>query len=92
MKGTLAKQGRQCLSLEKEAAKAVAAKDVVKKELKEAEAEWTRAVEEKLTAKLAEGASRAKADLLARRVSDLEGELAILRADLEAEATAKEGL
>ena len=86
------KRGRQCSSLEKQAAKALVAKDVTEKELKEAEAEWTRAVEEKLTTKLAEEASRVEADLLARRVSDLESELAILRADLEAEATAKEGL
>ena len=92
MKGTLEKRGRQCLSLEKETTKAVAAKDVAEKELKEAEAEWTRAVEEKLAAKLAEEASRAEADLLAQRVSDLEGELAILRADLEAKTIAKEGL
>ena len=48
--------------MEKEAAKAVAAKDVAEKELKEAEAEWTRAVEEKLAVKLAEEASRAEAD------------------------------
>ena len=73
-------------------AKAVVAKDVTEKELKEAEAEWTRAVEEKLATKLAEEASQAEADSLARRVLDLESELAILRADLEAEATAKEGL
>ena len=67
-------------------------KDAAEKELKEAEARWTQAVEEKLTAELAEEASRAEADSLARRISDLESELAILRADLEAEVTAKEGL
>ena len=67
-------------------------KDATKKELKEAEARWTWAVEEKLAAKSAEEASRAEADSLAQRVSDLESELAILRADLEVEVTAKEGL
>ena len=41
---------------------------------------------------MAEEASRAEADSLARRISDLESELTILRADLEAEVTAKEGL
>ena len=92
MKGTLAKRGRQCLSMERVATKAVSDKDAAEKELKEAEARWTRAVEEKLAAKLAEEASRAEADLLARRVSDLESELAILRADLEAKTIAKEGL
>ena len=39
-----------------------------------------------------EEASRAEADSQARRVLDLESELAIMRADLEAEVTAKEGL
>ena len=92
MKGTLAKRGCQCSSLERMATKVVSDKDAVEKEIKEAKARWMRAVEEKLATKLAEETSRAEADLLARRVSDLEGELAILRADLEAEATAKEGL
>ena len=78
--------------MERVATKVVSDKDAAEKKLKEAEARWTRAVEEKVAAKLAEEASRAEADLLARRVSDLESELAILRADLEAEATAKEGL
>ena len=82
MKGTLAKRGRQCSSLERAANKAMSDKDAVEKELKEAEARWTRAVEEKLATELAEEASRAEADLLARRISDLESELAILRADL----------
>ena len=72
--------------------KAVSDKDVAEKRLKEAEARWMRAIEEKLIAELAEEASRAEADSLARRISDLESELAILRADLEAEVTAKEGL
>ena len=57
MKGTLAKRGRQCSSLERMATKAVSDKDTTDKELKEAEARWTRAVEEKLAAKLAEETS-----------------------------------
>ena len=92
MKGTLAKRERQCSTMEKVATKAVSDKDAVEKELAEANVRWARAVEEKLVARSAEEASRAEADSQARRVSDLEGELAILRADLEAETTAKEGL
>ena len=57
MKGTLAKRGRQCSSLERAANKAVSDKDATKNELREAEARWTRAVEEKLTAELVEEAS-----------------------------------
>ena len=92
MKGTLAKRERQCSAMEKVATKAVSDKDAVEKELAEANARWARAVEEKLAARSTEEASRAEADSRARRVLDLEGELAILRADLEAETTAKEGL
>ena len=51
MKGTLAKRGRQCSSLERVSTKAVSDKDAAEKELKEAEARWTQAVEEKLAAK-----------------------------------------
>ena len=92
MKGTLAKRGRQCLSLEKAVDKVVADKDAMEKRLKEAEAGWKRAIEEKNAAESAEEAFRAKADLQARRISDLESELAILRADLKAEVIAKEAL
>ena len=45
-----------------------------------------------LNSKSAKEAFRAEADSQARRISDLESELAILRADLEAEVIAKEGL
>ena len=92
MKGTLAKRGRQCSAMEKVGTKAVSDKDAVEKELAEANARWARAVEEKLAARSAEEASQAEADSQAQRVLDLEGELAILRADLKAETTAKEGL
>ena len=92
MKGTLAKRERQCSAMEKVATKAVSDKDAAEKELAEANARWTKAVEERLAAKSAEEASRAEADSWARRVSDLEGELAILRADLEAEMTVKADL
>ena len=91
MKGTLAKRERQCSSMEKAATKVVSDKDAVEKELAEANARWTKAVEERLAAKSAEEASRAEADSSARRVLDLEGELAILRADLKAEMTTKAG-
>ena len=67
-------------------------KDATEKELKEAEARWMWAAEEKITTELAEEASRAEADSLAWRISDLESELAILRADLEVEVIAKEDL
>ena len=50
------------------------------------------AVDEKATAESAGEAFRAKADSQARRISDHESELTILRADLEAEVIAKEGL
>ena len=92
MKGTLAKRGHQCSSLGKEAAKAVADRDVMEKRLMEAEARLGQAVAEKATAESAEEASRAEADSQARRVSDLESEFTILKADLEAEVVAKEGL
>ena len=82
MKGILAKRGRQCSSLERAIDKVVSNKDATEKGLKEVEARWKRAVEEKLAAKSAEEGSRAEADSLARRVSDLESELAILRLTL----------
>ena len=62
MKGTLAKRGRQCSSLGKEAAKAVAKRDVMEKRLAEAEARLGQAVVEKAVAESAEEASRAEAD------------------------------
>ena len=62
MKGTLAKRGRQCSSLEKEINKAVADKDAMEKRLKEAEARLKQAVDEKAAAELAEEAFRAEAD------------------------------
>ena len=92
MKGTLAKRGRQCSSLEKEAAKAVADRAVLEKRLMEAEARLGQAIAEKAAAESAEEASRIEADLQARRVSDLESEFAILKADVETEVMAKEGL
>ena len=92
MKGTLAKRGRQCSSLGKETAKVVADRDVMEKRLAEAEARLGQAVAEKAAAESAEEASRVEADSQARRVSDLESEFAILKADLEAEVVAKEGL
>ena len=92
MKGTLAKRGRQCSSLEKEINKAVADKDTMEKWLREAEARLKQAVDEKAAAESAEEAFRAEADSQARRILGLESELAILRADLEAEVVAKEGL
>ena len=48
MKGTLAKRGRQCSSLEKAVDKAVADKDAAEKRLKEAEAGWKWVIEEKM--------------------------------------------
>ena len=92
MKGTLAKRGRQCSSLEKETAKAVADRGAMEKRLVEAEARMKQAIHEKATAESAEEAFRVEEDSQARRVSDLKSELAILRADLEAEAVAKGGL
>ena len=89
MKGTLVKQGRQCSSLEKEAAKVVANRGAMEKWLMEAEARLKQAVHEKDAAESAEEAFRAEADSQARRVLDLESELAILRADIETEVVAK---
>ena len=62
MKGTLAKWGRQCSSLEKEVAKAVADKGAMEKRLVEAEARLKQAVDEKAIAESTEEAFRAKAD------------------------------
>ena len=56
MKGTLAKRGRQCSSLEKEAAKAVAERGVMEKRLMEVEARLGQAVDEKAAAESAEEA------------------------------------
>ena len=89
MKGTLAKRGRQCSSLEKEAAKAVADRAALEKQLTEAEARLGLAIAGKAAAESAEEASRIEADSQARRVLDLESEFAILKADLEAEVVAK---
>ena len=58
----------------------------------EAETRLGQAIAEKATAESTEEASRAEADSQARRVSDLESEFAILKADFEAEVVAKEGL
>ena len=58
----MAKRGRQCLSLEKEINKAVANKDAIEKQLREAEARLKRAVDEKATTESTEEAFRAKAD------------------------------
>ena len=85
MKGTLEKRARQCAAMEKVASKAVSEKEATEKELAEANARWAKAVEERLAARSAAEASRAEADSSARKVSDLEGELALLRAGLEAE-------
>ena len=92
MKGTLAKRGRQCSSLEKEINKEMADMDAMDKWLREAEARLKQAVDEKAAAESVEEAFWVEADLQARRVLDLESELAILRDDLEAEMIAKEGL
>ena len=62
MKGTLAKRGRQCSSLEKETAKAVADRGAMEKQLMEAEARLKQAVHEKAAAKSAEEAFQAEAD------------------------------
>ena len=72
--------------------KAVADKDAMEKRLKEAEVGWKRAVEEKNAAESVEEPFRAEPESQARRISNLESELAILRTDLEAEVVAKEGL
>ena len=92
MKGTLVKRGRQCSSLGKEAAKAVADRATLEKQLVEVEARLGLAIAEKATAESAEEAPRIEVDSQARRVSDLESEFAILKADLEAEVATKEGL
>ena len=62
MKGTLAKRGRQCSSLEKEINKAVADKDAMEKWLGEAEARLKQAIDEKADAESAEEAFRVEAD------------------------------
>ena len=85
MKGTLEKRARQCSAMERVASKAVSEKEAAEKELAEANARWAKAVEERLAARSAAEASRAEADSSARKVSDLEGELVLLRAGLEAE-------
>ena len=92
LKGTLAKHEHQCSAMEKVATKAVSDKDAAEKELAEANARLMKAVEERLAAKSAEEASRAEAESSARRVSDLEDELALLRAGLEVEMATKAGL
>ena len=56
MKGTLAKRGRQCSSLEKEATKAVADRGAMEKRLVEAEARLKQAVHEKAAAESVEEA------------------------------------
>ena len=86
------KRGRQCSSLGKEAAKAVAEWDAMEKRLAEAEARLGKAITEKAAAESAEEVSRAEADSQAQRVSDLKSEFSILKADLETEVAAKEGL
>ena len=78
--------------MERAASKAVSEKEAAEKELTEANARWAKAVEERLAAKSAEEAARTEADSSARKVSDLESELAILRAGLEDEMAAKEDL
>ena len=62
MKGTLAKRGRQCSSLEKEVAKVVADRGAMEKQLVEAEARLKQAVDEKAAAESAEEVFWAKAD------------------------------
>ena len=62
MKGTLAKRGHQCSSLEKEVAKAVADRGAMEKRLVEAEARLKQAVDEKATAESVEEAFQAEAD------------------------------
>ena len=62
MKGTLAKWGRKCSSLEKEVDKAVVDKDAMEKRLREAEVGWKRAVEEKNAVESVEEAFRAEAE------------------------------
>ena len=54
MKGTLAKRGRQCSSLEEAAAKEVADRGAMEKRLVEAEARLKQAVDEKAAAESAE--------------------------------------
>ena len=71
--------------MERVAIKAASDKDAAEKELAEANARLKTAVEEKLAARSAEETSRVEAESSARRVSDLEGELVLLRAGLEAE-------
>ena len=78
--------------MEKVATKAVSDKDAAEQELAEANARLKKAVEERLAAKSAEEASRVEAESSARRVSDLEDELALLRAGLEAEMATMAGL
>ena len=85
LKETLAKRGRQRSAMERVAIKAASDKDAAEKELAEANARLKTAVEEKLAARSAEETSRVEAESSARRVSDLEGELVLLRAGLEAE-------
>ena len=71
--------------MEKVATKAVSDKDATEKELAEANARLKKDDEERLAAKSAEEASRVAAESSARRVLDLEDELALLRAGLEVE-------
>ena len=70
----------------------MADKAALEKQLVAAEARLGLAIAEKAAAESAGEASRIEADSQARRVSDLESEFAILKADLEAEVMAKEGL
>ena len=70
----------------------MAERDAMEKRLAEVEARLGQAVVEKAAAESAEEASWAEVDSQARRVSDLESEFAILKADLETEVVAKEGL
>ena len=62
MKGTLAKRGRQCSSLEKEVAKAMADRATLEKQLTEAEARLGWAITEKAATESAEEASRIEVD------------------------------
>ena len=62
MKGTLAKRGRQCSSLEKEVAKVVVDRGAMEKWLVEAEARLKQAVAEKAAAESAEEVFLAEAD------------------------------
>ena len=70
----------------------MADKAALEKQLANAEARLGLATAEKAVARLAGEASRIEADSQARRVLDLKSEFAILKADLEAEVVAKEGL